>query len=61
MAEIHEHDIHHEDHGNFMGLFMGIILLLLVIFLFFYLLLLFRNRTQFNIPGRIDINLHQAK
>lgn len=62
MTEIHEHEIHHEHEGSSMGFLMGIVLLIVILFLlFYYLLPALRGGTQFNIPGRIDINLHQTK
>ncbi len=62
MADIHEHDIHHEHSGNYMGFLLGILLLVIVLFMFaYYFLPLIRSGTQINIPGRIDVNLHQTK
>ncbi len=64
MAEevIHEHDIHH-DEGSSLGFVMGIFLLIVALFLFVYYLLptIRGGGTQFSIPGRIDINLHQTR
>lgn len=60
--EIHE-DIHHHSDGASMGLVLGIVVLVLALVLIFYFLLpLTRGTgTQFNIPGRIDVNLHQIR
>lgn len=62
MAEIHEHEIHHEHNSN-MGFLMGIVLLIIALFIIaFYLLPFLRGAgTQINIPGKIDINLHQTR
>ena len=58
-----DHEIHHEHEGNSMGFMMGILLLIVVLFLFVYYLFpaIRGSGTQFNIPGKIDVNIHQTK
>lgn len=61
MADIHEHDIHHDHEGNSMGFLMGVILLIVALFLFVYYLIPVMRGNQINIPGKIDVNVHQGK
>lgn len=63
MADIDEHDIRHKHQGDSMGFVMGIILLVVTLFLFLYYLLpaVRGSSMQLQIPGRIDVNVHQLK
>lgn len=62
MADVHEHDAH--SHGdNSMTFVLGIILLVVAFFLLVYYLLpgIRGGGTQFNVPGRVDVNLNQPR
>ena len=68
MAHTHVEHIHEGSSDSGMGFLMGMILLMLFIFLMFYYgLPVLRNSfsapqaPQINVPGKVDVNVKQAK